>query len=495
VPLREHELARRREGAPGAIEARSTPLPLTIALEPPATDRDGLNVHGQIVLRIGVGPSPADRQLLADELLRESPAIEIDSLQRLLAPTVRAAAAEVIGVMPAAEAIGRRGHDAVAGAVRRAADRVAYRCGLVVGAAVDLEMHCPAIIERQRHARQIEELERSREIAARFADLQAANPGMQPGELLAIVDPAHRDATLAGVLRGAATRPQRLWIASGDQLVATVIDQTGQPSIAHLIDAPELGPLRSIRPIAWHGQARLALGCRAGVMLLDPQSPGDRAVFRSVAQTDRGFNAVATDGRRVFSSHGELGLIAWSVEDARELHRWPAEAALGVLVIDDGAILLAERRRVRTLRGDELHLVVEFDADLISLVADNSTCYALLADGQAIAFGRSTPTRRRSWHATVTAGGAWASPLGFRLLRATRSTGVESFGFDDAIVHHFACPAAAMRAVSGAATTVVAVSPDRQRLVVWNAGNPAQPAGEINVTAATRHRIADMAFA
>ena len=495
MPLREHELARRSDGAPDAIEARSAPLPVTIALEPPATDRDGLAVHGQIVLRIGVGPSPADRQLLVDELLRGSAAIEVESLQRMLAPTVRAAAADVIGAISAAEAMGRCGKHAVADAVRRAADRVAYRFGLVVGAAVDLEMHCPAIIERQRHARQIEELERSREIAARFADLQAANPGMLPGELLAILDPAHRDATLAGVLRGAAPRPQRLWIASGNHLVATVVDQTGQPSIAHLIEAPELGPLRSIRPIAWQGQTRLAVGCRAGVILMDPESPGDRTVFRSAAQTDRGFNAVATDGRRVFSCHGELGLIAWSVEDARELHRWPAEAALGVLVIDDGAILLAERRRVRTLRGDELHLLLEFDADLISLVADNSTCYALLGDGQVIAFGRSTPTRRRPWPATVTAGGGWASPIGFRLLRATGSTGVESFGFDDAILQHFACPAAAMRAVGGAGTTVAAVSPDRQRLVVWNAWNPAQPAGEISVTAATHHRIADIAFA
>jgi hypothetical protein len=41
---------------------------------------------------------------------------------------------------------------------------------------------------------------------------------------------------------------------------------------------------------------------------------------------------------------------------------------------------------------------------------------------------------------------------------------------------------------------VAAVSPDRQRLVLWNSWEGRQPAAELFLAALARHRIADIAF-
>jgi hypothetical protein len=51
---------------------------------------------------------------------------------------------------------------------------------------------------------------------------------------------------------------------------------------------------------------------------------------------------------------------------------------------------------------------------------------------------------------------------------------------------------AALAATNG---LIAGVSADRQRVVIWNSWDPRRPAAEINVTARTRHRIADVAFA
>lgn len=493
MALSETELARRVEGRPGAIEARNSPLRVAIRLDPPPIAADGLAVHGETFLRVAVGPSPADRQLLADELLGDRISATAADVADRFASAVRAAVAEVVGRQPAAEAIVDPGVATIAEAVGRAADRCAFRLGLVIVGRAEARLHSPAAEAAQRHARQLAEIDRAGEVARRFAELRAAHPGLPPAELLGHADPAHRDAIAAGLLRGARRAPAVLWVASGEWLVEVRIDADVRPRLERTIALADLGPLRCVRQIDLGGSERLAVGARGGVIVLDPAAPAGRMLFRSAAQTDRGFNAVATDGSRLLATHGELGLAAWSIDGA-ERRRWPAEAAADLLRLADGTVLVGERRRVRQLNGDDLHEVIALDADLVALLGDGRAAVAVLTDGQAIRFAPGEPPRRLSRPATVTAGGAWHSAIGFRLLRATMAPGVEAFGFDDAILHHYAGPHASLRMVAATGATLAAVTADRQRLVFWDAAEPSHPAAEVHVTAATRHRIGGMCF-
>jgi hypothetical protein len=69
---------------------------------------------------------------------------------------------------------------------------------------------------------------------------------------------------------------------------------------------------------------------------------------------------------------------------------------------------------------------------------------------------------------------------------------VQCVGVDDPLVTHYASPYRGLRAVSATAEWIAAVSPDRQRLVLWNSWEGRQPAGEVFLTALARHRIADI---
>ena len=49
--------------------------------------------------------------------------------------------------------------------------------------------------------------------------------------------------------------------------------------------------------------------------------------------------------------------------------------------------------------------------------------------------------------------------------------------------------------VSAAADLVIAVSADRQRLVLWNSWDGRKPVAELSVASIAKHRIADVEFA
>jgi hypothetical protein len=51
-----------------------------------------------------------------------------------------------------------------------------------------------------------------------------------------------------------------------------------------------------------------------------------------------------------------------------------------------------------------------------------------------------------------------------------------------------------LKILAAAADWVVAVSADRQRLVLWNTWEGRKPATEVSVSAVARHRVADVDF-
>ena len=77
---------------------------------------------------------------------------------------------------------------------------------------------------------------------------------------------------------------------------------------------------------------------------------------------------------------------------------------------------------------------------------------------------------------------------------ATDDGPVQCSGFDDPLVTQYLSVYRGLRAIAGSTTTVAALSPDRQRIVIWNAWDGREPAVELFIGALARHRVADITF-
>ena len=86
----------------------------------------------------------------------------------------------------------------------------------------------------------------------------------------------------------------------------------------------------------------------------------------------------------------------------------------------------------------------------------------------------------------------WLGEL--RLLLAGDDGPVQCIGFDDQLVTQYATVHRGLRLLAGSAGVVAAVSPDRQRLILWNSWEGRRPAAEVAVAAVAKHRIADVTF-
>jgi hypothetical protein len=84
---------------------------------------------------------------------------------------------------------------------------------------------------------------------------------------------------------------------------------------------------------------------------------------------------------------------------------------------------------------------------------------------------------------------------GLRILLACSSGDVDCIGPDDSLITRFNSAYRGLRNITATARWVAAVSPDRQRLILWNSWDGRAPAHDLHLISLTRHRIADIAFA
>jgi hypothetical protein len=71
---------------------------------------------------------------------------------------------------------------------------------------------------------------------------------------------------------------------------------------------------------------------------------------------------------------------------------------------------------------------------------------------------------------------------------------IQCLGTEDQLVTQYCSAHRGLKILAAAADWVVAVSADRQRLVLWNTWEGRKPATEISVSAVARHRVADVDF-
>jgi hypothetical protein len=331
---------------------------------------------------------------------------------------------------------------------------------------------------------------------------------------------ADRGAALETTLLAAARREQQqtLYAVAGPYLVRVERQSDdGRMAEPELIEMPAtLGPLRSVQPAVVETHRWLVIGARGGVMLVDSDDAAEVTCFADPElQSAHGFNRAITwrGGAEILASHSEGGLVAWRI-GAPDRPRWMVRASelaerLGLAVelprmgpknlcaIDGESALLSMGSRVILLAGEEPRLLeAESASEVVDILAAGEVLLIVHADGLVCRLDRHRRemTRRDRYGGAVTAAGVLPWMGSGRLLLACEAAAIDCVGLDDQLVTRYVSSHRGVRMVAASADLVAAVSPDRQRLILWNSWNGRAPAAEVYITGRTKHRVADLAF-
>jgi hypothetical protein len=166
-------------------------------------------------------------------------------------------------------------------------------------------------------------------------------------------------------------------------------------------------------------------------------------------------------------------------------------------VLDDSRFVFSLGSELRVWEGSDLISVPGgADAEIVAIIPEARRLHVVHEDGTVCVRDRRTLEvtcrERRTGRVRAASALPWLGEA--RLLLAGDDGPVQCVGFDDQLVTQYATVHRGLRLLAGSAAQVAAVSPDRQRLILWNSWDGRKPAAEIPVAAAARHRIADVAF-
>jgi hypothetical protein len=265
----------------------------------------------------------------------------------------------------------------------------------------------------------------------------------------------------------------------------------------------DVGPPRSLEAGEWDGQPVWLIGCRAGVQIVGASDQRVITTLHDRAITSpRGFGAVVLRDGVVTACHSEGGLVRWRIDqpDAPGWTRRPTngEAPRNLCELEPSRLAYSSLENLFILNG-EAHAASAAEAQqaIVALLAHDRDVFVVCADGEVVRKDRATlETRSRARHCgSVRAAALLPWVGGVRLLLATEDGPVCCVGTDDSLVTQYVSPHRGLVALAATNGLIAGVSADRQRVMLWNSWDARQPAAEINVTAKTRHRIADVAFA
>jgi hypothetical protein len=172
-------------------------------------------------------------------------------------------------------------------------------------------------------------------------------------------------------------------------------------------------------------------------------------------------------------------------------------AARNIQILDESRVIYSARSELVVLEGDSRTRLSPHDpSEIIAIIPTPKHMIAVHQSGTLVILDRLTrqiaDVRRRG--ARLSAAGAipWLGDI--RLLLATEDGPVDCLGLDDPLVSEYLSAHRGVKMLSATATLIAAVSPDRQRIVLWNSWDGQRPVREIHVTAQTKHRVADIEF-
>ena len=545
MPLLRNELARWRNGL---LEVRTYPLRVKWVFDDLVTS-DGHALRCTFSCSVQGLSDPTERRMLQEVLLEGRHQVTDETLVAHFTPALRGAAERVAESKPVGALLEEPGKAAMAESLRVAGKPVAFACGveLVAPFHVDaesatLQQQRLAAMQRaaaeQQAAGQIEHFQRAAELLKRFRSLREAAPDLSAGQVLQQISPVDRGPVLQTLLLASAksgAEAPTLWAVAGPYLVHIGVEQQ-----TTLIALPETaGPLRSVQAAEVDGEQVLLVGARSGFIVVRPDVPSKTEVYCDPELTSPlGFSRVVhlPKGDRFVACHGEGGIVQWTrgetdrpVEVMRTAELQPAgtlppprtqvqavqsgssvASVIGagpgsgraggprhLAMLDDARFVFGLGPELRVSEGDGfINVPGGPDSEIVAIVPEAKRLHVVHEDGTICVRDRRTLEvtcrERRTGRVRAAAALPWLGEV--RLLLAGDDGPVQCIGFDDQLVTHYATPHRGLRLLAGCAAQVAAVSPDRQRLTVWNSWDGRRPAAEVAVAAAARHRIADVAF-
>jgi hypothetical protein len=515
MPLGESELARREAGH---LELRKSPMRLRWAMEK-LVSGDGHELRADFSCSVQVLSEPAEQQMLAEVFLNNGNSVWAEAAIAHFQPSLRAAIAQVCGVRPAAESVGANNQQLI-DALRTAAGRVAFSCGLEILPPFDLDVQSPSLeqqriesmqrtLAEQRAAGQMEHFQRATDLLKQFESIRQAAPQLSPGEVLRQLGPADQGMMLQTLLLAAAKekKSEAVWAVAGPNLLRA--DPRSTPPKTQLIPLPTtLGPLRSVQGSGIDN--RLLVGARSGVFDLDLAQNSPTAYTDQSVVSQLGFNQALVWNNEIWASHSEAGIVAWKPgqTDRPLLAMRPVNllgsGAKNLAILDDSRLLFSGGNRLMILQREsgvsEPKITVraagsDVRAEIIAVLPDAARVAVVLKDGNVQTRDRnSLEVISQERRCGTIASAALLPWLGSnRLLLGTEEGPVLCVGLEDELVTQYVSPYSGMKALSAAADVVIGLSADRQRLVLWNTWNGRQPAADLFVTALGKHRAADVA--
>jgi hypothetical protein len=550
------EIARRGDGGAGGgdgrVAVRPEALRCRLRLRGLCTS-DAHTLDASFTFGLRALDEKVERQMLAEAFLSDRQSVSADDVAAHFSTPLRDALARLVAHQPAEHWIADAQKKELVEALRAAAKPVAFNCGVELLPPFEAAIESPTLqrekieqmqrkLAERRAAGQAEHVQRAAELLRQFQSLRETMPRLSPGQLLDRVNPADRGSMLETLLLSSgAQAEQTLWAVAGPNLVRIDARDAGGAAAprADLIPLPsDLGPLRSVQAGEVDGAARLLVGAQSGVMVVDPQRPGEatRYADREIP-SGLGFNSVVAAGDMIWATHGEAGVVAWRAGETDEpavtlrgqrsplseadaaaaisgtamshgsggssvSMRLPGGSAQGprnAAVLDDNRVLYSSGGGLFVVdrAGTAEPLGVPGGAAVVLIVPDRDLVAVVRASGFVERRDRQTlqPVggEQRCGGVTAAAVLPWLGTT--RLLLATEDGPVCCVGTDDSLVTQYASAHRGLRALAAAADRIAALSADRQRILIWKSWDGRAPAAELHVASLARHRVADLCFA
>src|SRR4051812_12871905 len=287
MSLTANEFARR---ADRAVEIDPSPVRLSWPLSG-MTTADAHTLSGRFTVSAKLADSPTDRKMFAEVMLGSRSAITLAELTNHFAEAIRSAANELAPKRSVEQWVSGDSKQEMIDALHRAAQAVAFSCGLEILPPYQLELVSQSLNEKrladfararveERTKGQMAHLKRASEVLAQFQEMRNAAPDIPAGVLLEKLAPAERGSVLQTLLAGAAEQAeqQTLWAVAGPSLLR--IDARITPPKIETIPLPTtLGPLRSVQPATLDSHRVLLVGARSGIIAVEPNQPDSTTLY------------------------------------------------------------------------------------------------------------------------------------------------------------------------------------------------------------------------
>lgn len=517
-----------KDRATELLFVRATPFELEYAISG-LPSKDGYECSASVQMTVQIAPERTELEAFRRSLLGSRREVGLARLHHHFEEAVRAALGAFVKARDAADLIAPDRWGEFDAVLAEHFKPVGFESGMTLGPDPRVALSSPAYTASQKEQQaamlreeRAREEQRLREAAAKerqahLAELEtmlekvkamADRSGiLSVPELIQTFDVAQRGRLYHGLMSMAAPsrRTEAVLVVAGSELLRFQPADVQKPDRRQKLPN-DAGALRSVRLAGQPDDDRILVGARYGVHLIE----GEAAEVRTCVMESRpgvrgGFNSVVLRDDRIFASHSEIGLIAWSLEKPNVPHPCLTELTAGSRSVRDvqtdaaGRLWLSVDDLVIGWNPDEEGSQSAWQApkEVTALTVADGYAFGGLRDGAVVrwplADGQHMETIREPTGPPVTSL-AWLSGGGVpRLLIGEGRQYLTLHVIGDSYTGQYRCPHE-LRWGFAAADLIVGVNDRRDHLFLWHVDDPRLPASSVSIRRLTGRSIQDVAL-